>query len=206
MIRKGNKWYSAFPPNEGESQVIPNNSGILAVTANEGLFGGHAAMLLESVDQNGDARVRFIHLTAGIEGLELALERTGSGSAVSYTPSADTSEITISITNIKVDKKYLDLVAKLDYQSFVVTSADADAVIREAEEFRREVEAGKYVYRKYGGKLAKLTSPKGKDGVNCADFCIIVLQRAKIANLENRLINTPIRVAGGRRRKKKKPK
>jgi hypothetical protein len=38
MIRKGNKWYSAFPPAEGQAQVITNNSGILAVTANEGLF------------------------------------------------------------------------------------------------------------------------------------------------------------------------
>jgi hypothetical protein len=82
MIRKGNKWYSAFPPAEGQAQVITNNSGILAVTANEGLFGGHAAFLLESVDQNGEARVRYIHLTAGIGGLQ-ELERTGSGSAVS---------------------------------------------------------------------------------------------------------------------------
>jgi hypothetical protein len=98
------------------------------------------------------------------------------------------------------------LVGRLDYQSFPVTSTEIDAVIREAEEFRREVEAGKYVYRKYGGNLAKLTSPRGKRGVNCADFCIIVLQRAKIANLDDRLVNTPIRVAGGRRRKRKKPK
>jgi len=204
MLRNGNKWYSAFPLNHGQAQEIPNNSGVLAVTANENLFGGHAAILLESVDQHGDARVRLIDLTAEIGGSQ-ELERIGSGSAGSYTSNSGTNEVTITIRDIPVNEKYFAVIERLDFQSFVVKNAEIDSVIREAEAFQRAVKDGKYVFRKYGGKLAKSTSSRGKVGVNCADFCIIVLRQAKIANLDDRLVNTPIRVAGGRRRQRKTP-
>jgi hypothetical protein len=196
MFHKGDTWYSEFPPVLGHDQAIRFDQGIIAVTAYDTLTGGHAAFYLESIDDKGNACVHKLHLTAGLEGSD-QVESTGSGASASFSPESGSNQIYINWEPKEVNEEQRDRGATMRYRSFVVTNDEMHAVIRAAEQFATEVAKGKYVYRLPGGLLGRLTTLPGKRGVNCADFCIEILKRAKISRLKSRLLNTPRSVAGG---------
>jgi hypothetical protein len=196
MFRKDDKWYSEFPPVLGQEQEVVPNAGILAVAAYDTLTGGHAAFYLEFIGDKGVACMRKLDMTAGVRGSE-RMETTGSGSIGSFSPRTGTNEIYINFEAREVNQDTRDRGANMVYRSFVVTDAEIEAVLREAEKFEKDVAKGKYVYRLAGGQLGNWMAKPGKDGVNCADFCIKILNGAGIADLGSKFFNTPRRVAGG---------
>lgn len=201
MILKGGKWYSEFPPVPGQEQVVVYNAGIIAVTAYDTLTGGHAAFYIESVDKKGNPCMYKLHLTAGLEGSD-QMESTGSGLTASSSPGSGTNQLYVTLEQKEMNEEDRHRRAGLRHQFFVVTNDEIKAVVQAAEQFKAEVAKGKYVYRLPGGFLGRLTTLPGQRGVNCADFCIEILKRAKIANLKSRIVNTPSSVAKTRKRKK----
>ena len=196
MFRKDDTWYSEFPPNQRNDQVVKFDAGGLAVTSYDNLTGGHAAIYLEFVDDKGAAHMWKLHMRAGLDGSEQK-ESTGSGSSGSSSPGSGLNQIFVLLEEKEVNGESGKRGESLVYQSFVVTNAEIDAVLKEARKFEARVADGKYVYRLAGGRLGKISTLPGQRGVNCADFCIGVLEGARIANLEDKLFNTPRRVAGG---------
>jgi hypothetical protein len=192
MYQQDGHWYSEFPPVRGVPTLVQDNNSVVAVTSYHGLTGGHSAMYLETIDATGDAVVFKIHLTAGLGGSQ-NLESTGSGSSAS---GSGTNEIDINVEPKEVNTESRDRSQNLHYQSWAITNVQYNALVQAVDRFKAKVGRGRYTYRLAGGVAGWLSTMPGTRGVNCADFCIKVLKEANIANISNKLINTPKRVAG----------
>lgn len=197
MFQKQNQWFSEFPPVEGKDQPISKNVGVVAVTASNTPTGGHAAIYLEFIDSAGHACERMVHLQYTPGGSD-PHEGLGSRSAES-SGEGDANQIVINIEPKAVVRANQKRSEKFIYRSYVVTNAQIDAVIREADNFKADVAAGRYVYRLLGGIMARLTTTPTKRGVNCADFCDEILHRADIKKRQIKFIRTPRSVAQGKK-------